>query len=458
MDSTLLEQVRDARHALLSLIADLDDAQMTVPYLPTINPPLWEACHAAYFHELWVLRRGAGEQSALPDSDALFDSATIAHEERWRLPMPSRAIALDYLRGVAERVAAVLEREGDTEVEVAGQGGEGRYRVPLSYLGRYAVMHEDMHAEALTYLRQTLGYPPPRGVLAERATRPLRDAEVARGERAGESPAPAGGDAEIPGGDHWLGAPDDGRFAFDNERPIHRVTIAPFRMSRTAVTEGEFEAFVEDAGYERRELWSPEGWAWRQAANAEAPLFWRLRADPSGPHRHVRHFDQWRRLEADRAMMHINWYEADAYSRWAKRRLPTEAEWEYAATGPCDHGVSAKPRFPWGDAPSTADHLNADWCAMGPVDVRAHAAGDSPFGIRQMLGNVWEWTSTTFGPFEGFHPDMYRDYSRTSFQTRKVLRGGCCYSRARMLWTSWRNYYQPFRRDVFAGFRTCALD
>ncbi len=233
------------------------------------------------------------------------------------------------------------------------------------------------------------------------------------------------------------------------------MEVGPFAIARAPVTQAEFAAFVDDGGYRRRELWSEDGWAWREQARAEHPVYWRrdagawLRRD----------FDEWRALEPHRPVIHVNWYEADAYCRWAGRRLPTEAEWEAAAAsdpGPGGARLSgAKRRFPWGNEPPTPRRANLDWQAMGCLDVGALPAGDSAFGCRQMIGNVWEWTSSTFLPYPGFTPDPYKEYSEPWFGTRKVLRGGCWATRSRMLRNTWRNYFTPDRRDVLAGFRTC---
>jgi iron(II)-dependent oxidoreductase len=153
--------------------------------------------------------------------------------------------------------------------------------------------------------------------------------------------------------------------------------------------------------------------------------------------------------------MHVSWYEADAYCRWAGRRLPTEAEWEYAAATP-SQGAVRKRRYPWGYAVATPDRANLFGVAPGPVDVSAFAGGDSAYGCRQMIGNVWEWTADTFLPYPGFVADPYREYSEPWFGNHKVLRGGCFATRATLIRNTWRNFYTPDRRDAFAGFRTCA--
>jgi gamma-glutamyl hercynylcysteine S-oxide synthase len=329
--------------------------------------------------------------------------------------------------GVLDRVRGHLEQDGpDPERD---------------YLAQYAVFHEDMHTEAFTYTRQTLGYPAP---AIGRARDPAWDAGLLPG------------DVQIPGGEFRLGAePGDG-FVFDNEKWAHPVEVQPFRIARTAVSNADFAAFVEDGGYRRETLWDPEGWAWRGACGLEHPVYWRRGAEDW----EQRRFDRWEPLTPNAAIIHVNWYEARAWCRWAERRLPTELEWEVAAAGePTADGTTLAPtkrRYPWGDAPPDPTRANLDGGALGTIDVGALPAGDSAFGCRQMIGNAWEWTDTVFGPYPGFTPDMYADYSQPLFGETRVLRGGGWATRSRLIRNTWRNYYGPDRNDVFAGFRTCA--
>ena len=296
-----------------------------------------------------------------------------------------------------------------------------------------------MHAETMAYTRQTLGYPapwPPRAS-RRRAPAPRRATPGFRAARC------------------LLGAPRRASFAFDNEQWAHPVEIRPFAIARAPVIQAEFAAFVDAGGYSRRALWSDRGWRWRAAADAAHPRFWRR----TGGVWERRDFDRWLPLEPHLPVAHVNWYEADAYCAWAGRRLPTEAEWEVAALGePAADGrlAPSRRRHPWGDAPPGPDRTNADWRARGCVDVGALPAGDSAFGCRQMLGNVWEWTSSTFLPYPGFEADeVYPEYSEPWFHTRKVLRGGSWATPARLLRATFRNFYPPDRGNVWAGFRTC---
>jgi iron(II)-dependent oxidoreductase len=426
MSTNLVARMEDARARTLALIDGLDSAQLMGPRLAIVNPLHWEIGHAAYFYEYWVLRQHLGEDPGRADVDGLYDSINIAHDERWDLPLPALPETLAYMREVLERVKIHLE--------------QGPPDARQDYLVRYAVFHEDMHTEAFTYTRQTLGYPAPAiGSAVEAAW------------RAGG----LGGDAAIPGGRFMLGArPRDG-FVFDNEKWAHPLEVAPFRIARAAVSNAEYAAFVDDGGYGRRELWSEDGWQWRSAASLEHPVYWRR--GTAGWE--LRRFDRWEALPAHAAVIHVSWHEAQAYCRWAGRRLPTELEWEVAAAGEPDGATLApvKRRYPWGDVPPDGTRANLDGGALGAIDVGALPAGDSAFGCRQMMGNVWEWTDTVFESYPGFTPDMYQDYSQPLFGQTRVLRGGGWATRGRLIRNTWRNYYGPERNDVFAGFRTCAL-
>jgi iron(II)-dependent oxidoreductase len=333
-----------------------------------------------------------------------------------------------------------------------------------------ATFHEGMHAEALAYTRQTLGYPAPDRVAGAASPQNVRRAAL--------------GDASIPGGTFTIGAAADFPFVFDNEKWAHPVEIKPFRIARSAVTNAEFRAFVDDGGYSRSELWSPEGWRWLRSGGApqlersfakffhqnvdrepdesfseriDHPVYWKRDSDGRWQQRV---FDRTVPLREDLPVMHVNWYEAEAYCTWAGRRLPTEAEWEVAASAqPSADGDALDTHrryFPWGDVAADPARANLDWVSGGAVCVNAHEAGDSAFGCRQLIGNVWEWTADDFLPYPGFEIDPYKEYSQPWFGTHKVLRGGCWATSGLLIRNTWRNFYTPDRRDVWAGFRTCA--
>ena len=427
-DAMLAYWVSDARSKTLELIGDLSDEQLRGPQLRIVNPLLWEIGHVTWFQEKWVLRHAGGQAPLRADGDSLYDSAAIPHDSRWDLPLPSRAETLAYLTSVRDRVLERIDQGKLAELD--------RYFITL------AVFHEDMHTEAFTYTRQTLGYPPP----AFSGVESIRSAETGS----------LRGDAEIPGGRFLLGAPRGNSFVFDNEKWAHPVEVCPFAIARAAVTQAEFSEFVEGQGYSRREFWSAPGWDWRERVGARHPVYWK---SESPGHWLRRNFDHWVPLEPHRPVLHVNWWEAEAYCKWAGRRLPTEVEWEMAASAnPLDFNpevAQRKGRFPWGDDPPAPDRANLGWRGMGAVDVIALSAGDSTFGCRQMIGNVWEWTASDFGPYPGFEIDPYREYSQPWFGNHKVLRGGAWPTQPRLLRNTWRNFYTPDRRDVWAGFRTC---
>ena len=414
--ATLEAWIVDARERTLALVRELPPPRLIVPRLPIVNPILWEAAHVAWFQERWTVRRRGTLESRLAEADAMLDSERVAHESRWRLALPDRDATLDYLAGVRDAALQDAAR-GDAE----------------PHLHALSVFHEDMHAEALVMTRQTLADAPP---------------PFASTEPANAGPLP--GDVDVAGGRFVLGAPDEPGFVFDNERDAHEVEVQSFSIARAPVTQWEFAAFVEDGAYERRALWSDDAWTWLQAERIRAPLHWRRAA--SGWER--REFDGSRPLEPHRPMVHASWHEAQAFCRWAGRRLPTEAEWEMAASW--DPVARRKRRYPWGDEPPTADRALLDAVSLGAADVGAFPAGDSALGCRQMVGNVWEWTESSFEPYPSFKPGDYAAYSAPWFGTRRVLRGGSWTTRSRLIRATWRNFYEPWRRDVFAGFRTCA--
>lgn len=422
----------DARRRELELFADLSDDQLLGPRMRIIEPPIWEIGHVGWFQERWILRNLDHAAPLRDDADSLYDSFNIPNARRWDLGFPSREETLAYIQAVLEGCIRRLQSRQPTEEEI--------------YFYRLATYHEDMHTETLQHIRQTLGYACPVLSSAPRAGLSIRI-----------EPDFEPHDVAIPGGSYCLGATPDIPFVFDNEKWEHPVLVAPFRISATPVTNAEFQAFVDAGGYQERSLWSDEGWAWRESAGAEHPVYWRRQPDGSWL---WRRWDRLARLEPHHPVIHVNWYEVNAYCAWAGRRLPTEAEWELAASAeptPDGRGITArKRRFPWGDDAPSPERANLDSAALGCIDVRALPGGDSAFGCRQMIGNVWEWTADTFEPYPGFVLDPYAEYSAPSFGQQKVLRGGCWATRARLIRNTFRNFYTPDRNNIFAGFRTCA--
>lgn len=419
----LVAALRDSHDTTLRCMTGYEGESWLGTYLPIVNPPLWEVGHVGWFLERWCLRgtRYPEARSLMANADRLYDSMRIAHAARWFLPLPEPQATLDYVARVTD---IVLER-----ADCGALNADEAYYIELS------LYHQDMHNEAFTYTRQTLGGANPASAGVQRA-----ETVVA---------ADAEGDVAIPAGVLSLGSTRDDGWVFDNEKWAHEVDVPSFAIARRTVTNAEFLDFVEDGGYRRRELWSDAGWRWREEAGRSHPVYWR-RSD-SWQHRV---FDQWQPLAADLPVVHVSAHEAEAWCRWAGRRLPTEAEWERAAATAPDEPV--KRCHPWGDEPADATRANLD--SAGLVAANACPAGDSGWGCRLMLGNVWEWTSTAFEPYPGFAVDPYEDYSRPWFGNHRVLRGGSFATKPRIARNAYRNFYAPDRADVFCGFRTCALN
>jgi len=377
----LRQALLEAREYTNAQLDDLDEAQWQVPYMPIVNPPLWEYGHLGWFMEHWCLRQqepGAGlAPSLLADADRWYDSSRVAHATRWSLDLPDRAATARYVSEVLERTLEALEPADDSDQAL--------------YFPRLALYHEDMHGEALAYSRHTLGYPAPVGQPVELPV--VTDTH----------------DQLVEGGTIDIGAPRaaGGGFLFDNEKWAHRQRIQPFAIRRELVTNDEFAAFTVAGGYERANLWDEDGGKWLTHAQRKHPRDW---CHVAGAW-HRRHFDALLPLRGDEPVAHVTAFEAEAYCRWTQRRLPTEAEWEYAAK--CG-------AIRWGRS-------------------------------------LWEWTASPFAPYPGFSPDPYQDYSQPWFHTHRSVRGGSILTRERMHDVRYRNFYMPDRDDVFVGFRTCAL-
>jgi iron(II)-dependent oxidoreductase len=452
----LIAIMREFRARTLDLVADLDDEQLIGPRLSIVNPPLWEIGHVSWFQEFWILRHLKKQPPLVANGDQIYNSTDVAHDTRWELLLPSLAETRRAMDEVLDRCVEHIDRPS-------------KLNPKEFYFYLLTTFHEGMHAEALAYTRQTLGYAAPR----------LANDEAAKVSSGGPYP----GDVEVPGGIFVVGATADFPFVFDNEKWAHAVEIKPFQIARAPVTNGEFLNFVEAGGYRNAQLWSREGWHWLESGASpdlersfarffnqntgespeqprlkeklERPVYWRRETNGRWQQRV---FDQYVPLNEHLPVIHVNWYEAEAYCNWAGRRLPTEAEWEIAASAePTPGGGLSRRRrhFPWGDEPPTAERANLDWHS-GVVEVGAYAPGDSAFGCRQMIGNIWEWTADTFLAYPGFTVDPYKEYSKPWFGTHKVLRGGCWATRSLLIRNTWRNFYTADRRDVWAGFRTCA--
>jgi iron(II)-dependent oxidoreductase len=252
----------------------------------------------------------------------------------------------------------------------------------------------------------------------------------------------------VPGGPFTMGTSAE-PWALDNERPAHRREVAPFFIDTTPVTNAAYQAFIEDGGYDDPRWWAPQGWEHIRRHSVTAPLFWRR----DGGQWLRRRFGVTEVVPPDEPVVHVCWYEADAWARWAGRRLPTEAEWEKAARH--DPAGDRSMRYPWGDADPGPEHANLGQRHLRPAPAGSYPAGESPLGVRQLIGDVWEWTSSDFAPYPGFRAFPYREYSEVFFgPDYKVLRGGSFAVDAVACRGTFRNWDYPIRRQIFSGFRT----
>ena len=426
--NVLVEMLDDARQRTVELTQDLPIERHLGPKLSIVNPPQWEIGHIGFFYDYFVLHKLFGLSNyQIANASQLYDSMGVAHNKRWTLDLPSMEDTFDYLRIIRDAMVSRLP--------------EGLTDSATSYVWQLATFHEDMHGEAFAYTRQTLAdqmpmIVPPIGGL------PCLDS----GDLSGE--------VFVPGGEHTLGADENVGFRFDNEKPPYVRAFDSFTIDISPVTNAAYMRFVEAGGYENPNYWSSRGWIWRDAQALKAPCYWRY----NNAEWQVRMFDRWQPLPLKAPVCHVSQHEAQAYCKWAGRRLPTELEWEVAASRGGD-GRTLSPHkmlYPWGNEPHGASLANTDGYRVGCVDVAAFPNGDSALGCRQMLGNVWEWTASRFGPYPGFSADLYAEYSEPWFaEGRMILRGGSWATRSRYLNNNTRNFFLPERNDIIAGFRTC---
>jgi len=420
MNSTtdLLRDLDATDRRMRDLISDLEQRDLTVPYDRGINPPIWEMGHAAFFYEYFLLRELDDATPRMPGCDGIWDSFQNAHEDRFgEGVVPDRDTTLAYYTRILDEVRGRLTR-GTPDAHEA-------------FLCRYGIGHQNMHVESMIWCRQTLGYPPPPSAID--APNEPDDHDLATG------------DVEIAGGRYPIGMPATG-FSFDNERPGFDREIAPFRIARTLVSNGELLEFVESGGYDSPDAWSYCGRRWLRESESKHPLYWRR--DSSGTWQ-LRHFDRWIDIPMKAPVLHINAWEADAFAKWAGRRLPTEYEWEAAARG------SQGRAYPWGDTMDPA-RVDMDGTALGRMATDALPEGATPTGCLQMIGTAWEWTSNPFLPYDGFAVDMYPFMSTLQFGDHVTTKGGSCATSSCLIRSSYRQAYFPDRRDAFTGFRTCA--
>jgi gamma-glutamyl hercynylcysteine S-oxide synthase len=378
----LVEELAATRDYTVRLFDQLKDQQWEVPYLPTINPPLWELGHIGWFQEYWCSRwRHEREPrgSILSKSDTWFDTKSVQHhQDRWSLVMPPQHEVREYLSDSLDITLNALEHQPDSD--------EGLY------FHRLSLFHEQLHVESLAHSWQQLGYS---------IDQPLWTDEWQPAVCNHIKP-----DQIFIGGPWLLGATKGAGFVFDNEKWGHVVNVAPFEIEMQPVTNAEFLNFVNDGGYHRPEFWDVRYYTHLQQTQRFMPAHWR----DVGGRVSICWFGKWQPIEIFAPVLQISAYEAEAFCRWSRKRLPTEAEWEYAASNSKD--------FEWGD-------------------------------------RVWEWTSSAFAPYPGFEADPCDEYSVPYFGQNRVVRGGSFATPKDLINPKFRNFMDPRRDDLFVGFRVC---
>jgi gamma-glutamyl hercynylcysteine S-oxide synthase len=389
----LAGRLEEARRHTLLLIEPLTDEQLNRVYDPILSPLIWDLGHIGNFEELWLVRRIGGREPLRGDLGELYDAIEQPRKIRGQLPILRADEVRPYMDQVRERTLEVLgEIELDPEDGLLAEG----------FVYEMLLAHEYQHNETMLQLLQMVEAYEPVEIDRAPPAEPVEDGPEM---------------VLVEGGSHKIGAADVG-FAYDNERPRHGIELAPFLIDRTPVSNATYMAYLDETGADPPLYWERDGdGGWVRSAMGRT-----IEVDPRLP------------------VIHVSWNEADAYARWAGKRLPTETEWEAAAAG------------------SDRERANLDQLSFGCAPAGAYADAASDSGAVQMLGDVWEWTSSDFTAYPGFAAFPYPEYSEVFFgDTHKVLRGGAWATRRDVIRTSFRNWDLPVRRQIFAGIR-CAKD
>ena len=428
---TLRSIIRDglmhARSRTLALVDCVREDDQRAQHSPLMSPMVWDLAHIGNYEELWLLRAIDGRAAIDPALDDLYNAFEHPRWKRPSLPILSPADARSYVQQVRTAALDLLDRVRFDDDALLRDG----------FVYGMVIQHEHQHDETLLATHQ---------LMLEHALRPPGSSL----ERDGTRVTIESDEVLVPGGRFAMGTSVD-PWAYDNERPAHGVDVAPFHMDTTPVTNAAFTRFIDDGAYDEPAHWTAEGWQWRVDEAAEHPQFWRR----NGEGWELLRFGRWVPVDPDEPVQHVSWHEASAYASWIGRRLPTETEWEFAATFHPDEG---KRRYPWGDQAPGPEHANLGQRHDGPAPVGTYPAGTSPWGCHQMIGDVWEWTSSTFDGYPGFRSFPYREYSEVFFGDEyRVLRGGSWATDPVAIRGTFRNWDFPIRRQIFAGFR-CARD
>jgi gamma-glutamyl hercynylcysteine S-oxide synthase len=419
------EQLERSRSRTTQLTDAVDTDDLVKQHSKLMSPLVWDYAHVGNQEELWLVRDVGGREPLRQDIDELYDAFQHPRADRPSLPLLGPAETRVYVSEVRDKVLDVLDHV---------KFDAGRELVENAFAFGMITQHEQQHDETMLATHQLRegapvldAPPPPPG-------RPLAHKEVF-----------------VPGGVFEMGTSIE-PWALDNERPAHAVHVAPYVIDAVPVTNGDYLRFVLGGGYSDRQWWSEAGWAQVQKASLVAPRFW---SQADGEWWRLR-FGQLERLPLDEPVMHVCFYEAEAYAKWAGKRLPTEEEWEFAAR--FDPASGRTRRFPWGDESPGPQHANLDQRHLSPAPVGAYPDGASPLGVEQLIGDIWEWTSSDFRGYPGFRAWPYDEYSLVFFGPEyKILRGGSFGTDEVVARSTFRNWDYPIRRQIFAGFR-CARD
>ena len=417
------ESLRSIRAQTLQLF-DLVTSEevLRVEPMPGFRPLLWHLAHIGVYQNYWVLQRCAGQPSINPAYDIHFDPIKTPREEAKVLPSLDEVEA--YLRETLQRATEFLET-ADLRLKANNSA------LSPSYVFDLVAEHELQHQETIAFVMQSLPLtkkkPGPGAVDGVRAS---------AAQEILISPVPA----------HIGGT--DASFVYDNELPRHPVNLKPFFIDRDLTTNREYLDFIAANGYAIRELWSEEGWQWKESAGINRPLYW------SEQPRHERGFFSETPLRDDAPVTSISCFEAEAYAAFRGKRLPSEAEWEFAAAWDPQRGVMQ--RYPWGDEPIAPGlDRNRTW---GTTPVGSDPENSSTLGLHDVIGNLWQWTSSQFRGYPGFKSYPYPEYSEVWFDgDHRVSRGGSWFTDRSLARTSFRNFYRRSFRQAFSGIR-CARD
>ncbi|MCZ9880186.1 ergothioneine biosynthesis protein EgtB [Arthrobacter sp. B2a2-09] len=417
-----LERARMRTHALTAC----DEEDLLKQHSPLMSPLVWDLAHVGSQEEIWLVRDVGKMEPLRCDLDQMYDAFQHPRSARPSLPLLSPVEARKYIAEVRTKALDILDR---TPLE-------GSPLVDRGFAFGMIIQHEQQHDETMLATHQLrVGVP----VLQARAL-PASVLPTGRDSFAKEVLVPAGPFIMGTSAEPW---------ALDNERPAHEVDVPGYWIDTIPVTNGAYWSFIDDGGYRNPRWWTAQGWAHVREAGLVAPKYWERNGD-----RWIRtRFGVVELVPEDEPVQHVCWFEADAYARWAGRRLPTEAEWEKAARHDPRSGRSR--RYPWGDEDPAPHHANLGGSALRPSPAGSYPGGASPLGVRQLIGDVWEWVSSDFRPYPGFNAFPYQEYSEVFFgPDYKVLRGGSWAVDPAACRGTFRNWDYPVRRQIFAGFRT----